>query len=114
MKGGEILDVESVAHKVLGGWNVDDVCVVVDALENLEGAIMPWLEFGISVMWEPILAQMNPNKVAFLEDVWSLVLVDLCGMAIDLFFNCLPCVVMQVLHDVGSLGDVHVDALVKW
>jgi hypothetical protein len=96
MKGGEILDVESVAHKVLGGWNIDDICAIVDALENLEGAITSWLEVGISVMWEPILAQMNPNKVAFLEDVWSLVLVDLGGMAIDMFFNCLPCVVVQV------------------
>jgi hypothetical protein len=64
-------------------------------------------------MWEPILAQMNPNKVALLEDAWSLVLVDHGGMAIDMVFYCLSCVVMQVLHDVGSLGDVHVDALVK-
>jgi hypothetical protein len=65
-------------------------------------------------MWEPILAQMNPKKVALLEDAWSLVLVDLGGMAIDMFLNCLACVLMQVLHDVGALGDVHVDTLVKW
>jgi hypothetical protein len=65
-------------------------------------------------MWELVLAQMNPNKVALLEDAWSLALVDLGGMANDMFFNCLPCVVAQVLHDVGALGDVHVDALVKW
>jgi hypothetical protein len=64
-------------------------------------------------MWKPILAQMNPNKVALLEDVWSLILVDHGGMAIDMVFNCLPCVLVQVLHDVGALGDVHVDALVK-
>jgi hypothetical protein len=57
---------------------------------------------------------MNPNKVALLEDAWSLALVDLGSMAHDMFFNCLPCVVVQVLHDVGALGDVHVDALVKW
>jgi hypothetical protein len=65
-------------------------------------------------MWEPILAQMYPYKVAFLEDAWSLVLVDLGGMAIDMCFNCLACVFVQVLHEVGMLCDVHVDALVKW
>jgi hypothetical protein len=62
-------------------------------------------------MWKSILAQMNPNKVALLEDAWSLALVDHGSMANDMFFNCLPCVIMQVLHDVGALGDVHVDAL---
>jgi hypothetical protein len=56
---------------------------------------------------------MNPNKVALLKDAWSLVLVDHGSMAIDMVFNCLPCVLVQVLHDVGMLGDVHVDALVK-
>jgi hypothetical protein len=35
-------------------------------------------------------------------------------MAHDMFFNCLSCVIVQVLHHVGALGDVHVDALVKW
>jgi hypothetical protein len=29
-------------------------------------------------------------------------------MANDMFFNCLPGVIVQVLHDVGALGDVHV------
>jgi hypothetical protein len=52
-------------------------------------------------MWKPILAQINPNKVALLEDAWSLVLVDHGGMAIDMVFNYLPCVLVQVLHDVG-------------
>jgi hypothetical protein len=65
-------------------------------------------------MWEPILAQMFPKKVALLEDAWSLALVDLGGMASDMFFNCLACGFGQVLHEVGTLGDVHVDALVKW
>jgi hypothetical protein len=65
-------------------------------------------------MWEPILAQMYPNKVALLEDAWSLFLVDLGDMASDMCFNCLACVFMQVLYEVGLLGDVHVDALVKW
>jgi hypothetical protein len=114
MKGGKILDVESVAHEVLRCWNVDDVGIVVDALENLVGAITSRLEFGISFMWKMILAQMNPNKVALLKDAWSLALDDLGGMAHHMVFNCLPCVVMQVLHDVGMLGDVQVDALVKW
>jgi hypothetical protein len=45
MKGGEVLDAEGVAYEVLGSWNVDDVSVVVDALENLEGPITSWLEF---------------------------------------------------------------------
>jgi hypothetical protein len=45
MKGGKILDVESVAHEVLGCWNVDDIGVVIDALENLVGAITSRLEF---------------------------------------------------------------------
>jgi hypothetical protein len=113
MKGGEILDVESIAHEVLGCWNVDDVGVVVDALENLVGAITSRLEFGISFMWKTILAQMNPNKVALLEYSRSLALVDLGGMAHHMVFNCLPSVIVQVLHDVGALVDVHVDALVK-
>jgi hypothetical protein len=57
---------------------------------------------------------MYPNKVALLKDAWILVLVDLGGMASDMFFNWLACVFIQVLHEVDMLGDVHVDALVKW
>jgi hypothetical protein len=34
-----------VLLEVLGSWNVDDVCIFIDALENLEGAITLWLEF---------------------------------------------------------------------
>ena len=32
----EVRHIECVAHEVLGLWDVDDVCVVVDALEDLE------------------------------------------------------------------------------
>jgi hypothetical protein len=35
-------------------------------------------------------------------------------MVHHMVFNFLPCVIVQVLHDVGALGDVHVDALMKW
>ena len=40
----QVRNVECVAHQVLGGGDVDDVSVVVDAFEDLEGAISSWLE----------------------------------------------------------------------
>jgi hypothetical protein len=33
-----------MCYEVLGRRDVDDVCVVVDALEDLEGIISAWLE----------------------------------------------------------------------
>jgi tryptophan synthase alpha subunit len=54
----EVRHIECVAHEVLGLWNVDDVCVVVDALKNLERAISSWLELGVPFLREPVLAEV--------------------------------------------------------
>jgi hypothetical protein len=53
MMWGEVQDVESVAHQVLGCRYVDDVGVVVDALEYLERPIASWLELGVAFLREP-------------------------------------------------------------
>jgi hypothetical protein len=111
MEWREILDVECVTHEVLGRRDVDDVCVVLDALKDLEGTISAWLELGVSFMGKSIIAQMNPYKVTFLEDAWFFLLVDIGGVAKDMCFNSLPGVVVEALHVAGALGDVHVDAL---
>ena len=63
----EVLDVEGVAHRILGGRDVDDVCVVIDAFEHFEVSVAPWLEFRASLFRKAILAEMNPHKISFLE-----------------------------------------------
>ena len=44
MVGLEIGDVERVANHVLVGGDVDDIGVIVDAFEDLEGTIATWLQ----------------------------------------------------------------------
>ena len=48
MVGFEVEDIEGVAHHVLGGRDVDDVCVIVDALDDLEGTITTRPQLGVS------------------------------------------------------------------
>ena len=40
--GGEIFDVEDVAHGVLVAWDADLVGIVVVAFKHLEGTISSW------------------------------------------------------------------------
>ena len=72
----EVLDVECVAHRILGGRDVDDVCVVVVAFEHFEGVVASWLELGLSLFRESIFAEMNPHKISFFEDALLLILVE--------------------------------------
>jgi hypothetical protein len=72
----EIGHIECVAHQVLGLRYVDDVGIVVDALEDLEGSVTSWLQLGVALGWEPLFAQVDPNQVSFLEDHCFLGFVD--------------------------------------
>ena len=51
----EVGDVECVAHHVLGCWNVDDVGVIVDALEDIEGSMSARLQLGVLFFRESFL-----------------------------------------------------------
>ena len=44
--------------QVPGVGDVNLVCIVVDALEDLEGTITLWMKLGLSGLWESVLAQV--------------------------------------------------------
>ena len=52
----DVGDVEGVMDAVLGLWDVYLVCIVVDALENLERAISSWRELRLSLIGEAVFA----------------------------------------------------------
>jgi hypothetical protein len=54
----EVGDVEGIAHHVLGGGDVDDVCVIVGALEYLVWTISTGLQFGIAFFRKAVLAEV--------------------------------------------------------
>ena len=56
MEWREIIDVEGGMHRVLVIGEVELVCIVVDALDDLEGAITSWLELGVTFVGEAIFA----------------------------------------------------------
>ena len=45
-------------HQVLGGWDIDLVGVVVDALEHFERFGTAWGKLGFSFIWEMVLAEV--------------------------------------------------------
>ena len=71
-------------------------------------------------MRETLLAEVYPHEVSFLEDhlllvvvvVVVVVVVDVVGVKPFLFLECRSCFLMYALDVVGTLVEVHVDALV--
>ena len=54
----EIRHIERIAHLVLVSGDVDDVGIVIDPLENLEGAISSWLKLGVALLREAVLVKV--------------------------------------------------------
>lgn len=106
----QVRHIEYIAHKVLGCRDVDDIGIVVDALEYLEWAITSRLELGIAFLWESLLAEVNPYKIAFLEDHLLLVFVESVCLTLRVSLKGCPCFLMWSLDVVGALVEVHVDA----
>ena len=90
----EIGHIESVAHQVFGLRNVDDVGIVVDALEDLEWSVTSWLRLGVALGWQSFSALVDPNQVSFLEDHFFLLLVVVVGSKLCLFLKFCSCFVM--------------------
>ena len=58
MAGREILDVEDITHVVLVVQYVDLVCIVVVALDHLEGSVDSRLELGLAFVGEAVLPKV--------------------------------------------------------
>ena len=58
MEGRQIGDIERVMHQILGGWDVDLVGVVVDALEHFERAVPTRSKLGLSFIREAVFAKV--------------------------------------------------------
>ena len=54
----EVGHIECVAHEVLVNGDVDDVCVVIYLLEDLEGTISSWLQLGVALLRKSVLAKV--------------------------------------------------------
>ena len=58
MVWGQVFDVECIMDQVFGVGDVNLICVVVDALEDLEGTISSWMKLGLSGLQESVLAEV--------------------------------------------------------
>ena len=93
----QVRHIESVAHEELRCRDIDDVGVVVDALEDIEWSISARLELRVSFLRKTFFAEVYPHEVSFLEDHLLLLLVDVVGLTLSVSFKCLSCLLMDAL-----------------